>query len=319
MRKVFLSILTVSLVALVCVGYLFLRDVSRSFPDLPEGVYVGLIRSDGEESGIPLYVQRASNSPVVVVAVGDQEFPAQHAPIRDPSGRERLPLIISGGDFRFRLTGGRKEEGRFEGESLDPIHNKKGTWYLQRTEIGAKVDREDDDLRSWFLMVSELQKVESSIEGLKRRYDAQKNKMEKLSRYLVDDGSLREKATSRLTSTSSALDEARESVSKLQAELDATIGNVELSQRVSPKGRLVLLSRESLQRESRWIEITLKLLAPETVPGFEEQLERAHRVKEVQDQIEAERRLMEEIDTLDRYRGVEAETPNEEEFYRGLQ
>jgi hypothetical protein len=143
--------------------------------------------------------------------------------------------------------------------------------------------------------------------------------MENLSPYLVDDGSLRQKATSRLSNTSSALDEARADVEKVQAELDATIRNVELSQRISPKGRLAILSRESLQRESRWIEITLKLLAPETTPGFEEQLERAYRIKAVQDQIEAERRRMEELDTLDRYRGVGAETPNEEEFYRGLQ
>jgi hypothetical protein len=168
-------------------------------------------------------------------------------------------------------------------------------------------------------LVAELQKVEDAIEHVKRRYDSQKTKMEKLSRYLMDDVPLREKATSRLSSTSSALDDARTDLEKARAALDATIRNVELSQRVSPKGRLAFLSRESLHRESRWIEITLKLLAPETTPGFEEQLERAYRIKAVQDEIEAERRRIEEIDTLDRYRGAENETSSEEEFYRGLQ
>jgi chromosome segregation ATPase len=255
----------------------------------------------------------------LIVALGDQQVPAQHAPVHDPSGRSRLPLIVSGADARFRLTGAPKEDGRYEGECLDPIHNRTGSWILQKVEMNGEIDREDGDLHTWITMVQELHKLEGSIEAVKHRYDSQKVQMENLSPYLVDDGSLRQKATSRLSNTSSALDEARADVEKVQAELDATIRNVELSQRISPKGRLAILSRESLQRESRWIEITLKLLAPETTPGFEEQLERAYRIKAVQDQIEAERRRMEELDTLDRYRGVGAETPNEEEFYRGLQ
>jgi hypothetical protein len=274
---------------------------------------------EGQNTGVPLYVERAATSPSLIVALGEQKIPAQHAPIQDPLGKSRLPLIISGPDSRLRLTGMRKDENRYEGECLDPISNRKGTWYLQKTEISRELDREDGDLPAWTALVNDLQSVEDAIEVLKHKYDSQKTKMEKLSRYLVNDEPLREKATSRLSSTSSALDSARADLGKAQEALDVTIRNVELSQRVSPKGRLAFLSRESLQRESRWIEITLKLLAPETTPGFEEQLERAYRIKAVQDEIEAERRRMEEIDTLDRYRGIESETSSEEEFYRGLQ
>ncbi len=319
MRRALLAILSISIVSVVLVGYLFWRDVSRSFPDVPQGVYVGMILYEGQEGGVPLYVERSTSSTSLLVAVGDQKIPAQHAPIRDSLGRARLPLIVSGPDSRLRLTGARKDEKRYEGECLDPIGNKKGTWYLQKTDIAREIDREDGDLYAWIAVVSELQKVEDAIESVKVRYDSQKTKMEKLGRYLANDEPLREKATSRLSSASNALDAARSDLAKVRAALDATIRNVELSQRVSPKGRLAFLSRESLQRESRWIEITLRLLAPETTPGFEEQLERAYRIKAVQDEIEAERRRMEEIDTLDRYRGAGNETSSEEEFYRGLQ
>lgn len=319
MRRVLLAILSISIVSIVLVGYLFWRDVSRSFPDVPQGVYVGMVLYDGQDVGVPLYVERVTSSPSLLVALGDLKIPAQYAPIRDPLGKGRLPLIVTGSDTRLRLTGVRKDERRYEGECLDPIKNKRGTWYLQKIEINRDLDREDNDLPAWIALVAELQKVEQAIEHVKHSYDSQKTKMAKLSRYLIDDVPLREKATSRLSSTSNALDDARRDLEKARTALDATIRNVELAQRVSPKGRLAFLSRESLHRESRWIEITLKLLAPETTPGFEEQLERAYRIKAVQDEIEAERRRIEEIDTLDMYRGARDETSSEEEFYRGLQ
>ncbi len=319
MRRAFLSVLAISIVALVSVSYLFWRDMSRSFPDVPPGVYVGMVRCDGQEVGLPLYVERTPNSPSLLVALGDPKLPAQYAPVQDPLGKGRLPLIVSGPDVRLKLTGVRKHEGGYEGECVDPIRNRSGTWYLEKIEFNREIDREDSDLYEWITSVFEVQKVEDAIEVAKRKYDSQKTRINKLSRYLVDEEPLREKATSRLTTTSSALDSARVDLGKARVALDATIRNVELSQRVSPRGRLAFLSRESLQRESRWIEITLKLLAPETTPGFEEQLERAYRIKAVQDEIEAERRRMEEVDTLDRYRGGGAETVHEEEFYRGLQ
>jgi hypothetical protein len=319
MRRALLSVLAISIVALVLVGYLFWRDMSRSFPDLPQGVYVGMVLYERQDIGVPLYIERGTRSPALLVALGDQTTQAQYAPIQDPLGKSRLPLIVTGGESRLRLSGIRKDDKRYEGECLDPIKNRRGTWYLQKVEIDEGRGREDSDLSAWVALVTELQKVEGAIEKIKRRYDSQKTKMERLSRFLVDDESLREKATSRLSSTSSALDGARTDLGKVRATLDATIRNVEISQRVSPAGRLAFLSRESLLRESRWIEITLKLLAPETTPGFEEQLERANRIKAVQDEINEERRRIEEIDTLDRYRGTEDETSTEEEFYRGLQ
>ncbi len=143
MRRALSSVLSISVVALVLVGYLFWRDVSRSFPDVPQGVYVGMVFYEGQDTGIPLYVERAASSPSLLVALGEQRIPAQHAPIQDPLGKSRLPLIVSGPDSRLRLTGVRKDEKHYEGECLDPIGNRKGTWYLQKTEVAQNLDREE--------------------------------------------------------------------------------------------------------------------------------------------------------------------------------
>ncbi len=92
-----------------------------------------------------------------------------------------------------------------------------------------------------------------------------------------------------------------------------------MAQRIAPKGRLALLARETLQRESRWIELSLKLLAPETSPGFEQSLERANRVKALKDEIAAENQRIAQLQDAGRYRGSDPETAREEEFYRGSQ
>jgi hypothetical protein len=293
--------------------------MTRAFPDMASGAYVGMIRPQGAGNPLVLYVQRNAEEPMVAVALGDPGTPAQKVPIKDPMGGTRLPLIITGQDLRLRLTGDRRDEGRYEGESFDPIRDWHGTWYLDRIDINREIDREDGDLREWISVVKDLHNVEAAIELVKRKYDAQKSKIDKLSRYVVDEGALKQTASSRLSDTSSALESLKIDVEKLQLELDGTMRHADLSQRISPKGRLVILSRESLQRESRWIEITLKLLAPETTSGFEEQLDRARRVKAIQDQIEAEYRRIEELESLNSNNRSRNDTESEEEFYRGLQ
>jgi hypothetical protein len=89
---------------------------------------------------------------------------------------------------------------------------------------------------------------------------------------------------------------------------------LETAERLSPAGSLVLGSRESIERESRWIELTLRLLAPETSPDFEQSLERAERVKALQDKIAAERRKIRELENA----GDLVEYQQEEEFYREM-
>jgi hypothetical protein len=81
----------------------------------------------------------------------------------------------------------------------------------------------------------------------------------------------------------------------------------------------VFLSRETIQRESRWIELSLKLLSPETSLGFDQALERAERVQALRREIRDAREAAVQRATEQRYKGESAETQHEEEFYGNLQ
>ena len=319
MRRLLVSVLLLSIMSCVALGSMFLRDLSRTFPEISEGSYAGMVIPSAKEGRRPLYVVKTASSRDVVVVLGDSDFPAQRVPVLDPSGSNRLALVIAGNQARLKLTGVKKTEGRLEGDWVDPIRDIKGEWFLERVGFETTFSQQGVDLQGWLISSRELRQVEGEIKGLEKRYDSNRIQMDRLNRYLIDDGALKDKASSRLTGATGSLVEAQSELGKIRADLEEKAKSAELSQRVSPRGRLAVLSRESLQRESRWIEITLRLLAPEMAPDFEAQLERATRVKELEDHIAAERARIEEIESVDRYRGANPETPKEEEFYRELQ
>jgi hypothetical protein len=136
---------------------------------------------------------------------------------------------------------------------------------------------------------------------------------------VADEDVLRKTADVRFGRTDSALSAARDELALRQSQLDRSLTDFDLSQRISQEGKLVFLSRETLQRESRWIELTLKLLAPETSIGFEQALERAERVKSLKASIDEERKAIIRKAGDERPRNEGSETRAEEEFYEHLQ
>jgi chromosome segregation ATPase len=245
-------------------------------------------------------------------------MPAQEVSMPEPSASSGLPLILVGTDIRLRLVGRQVEEESLEGAFENPISGTRGTWNLRKTEMAEIGSAVEADLQAWTVLANELSATEKQIETAQAKFDAQQGKLEKLSRFIVDEDSLREKANTRYGATSDAISEARAKLAQLRTDLDAAVRNVELSHRISPRGRLALLARESLQRESRWVEIGLNLLAPQAAPDYEQHLERAHRVKRIIDDIAQEQRLIAEYQAGERYKGEAAETAAEEEFYGGF-
>jgi septal ring factor EnvC (AmiA/AmiB activator) len=202
-----------------------------------------------------------------------------------------------------------------EGSCVDVMSGEKGNWSLKRAALLGSVSAElRAELFSWAEIRRELDRTEQELELLRRKSDSQQASIDTFQRYVLADDALKQKAESRLGSTSSAIQELRAQADGLRARLDESLRMLETAERLSPAGSLVLGSRESIERESRWIELTLRLLAPETSPGFEQSLERAERVKALQDKIAAERRKIRELENA----GDLVEYQQEEEFYREM-
>jgi hypothetical protein len=176
-----------------------------------------------------------------------------------------------------------------------------------------------DDLNRWFALWQELESVEGEIQAKQQEVDDRKASVDNLHAYVSDEETLRKTADQRLGRADSELDAARAELSDRQAQLDRSIRDFELTERISPQGKLVFLSRQAIQRDSRWIELTLKLLAPETSPGFQQAVERAQRVKELKRKIAEERDALARKGEAERYGGEHNQTQEEEAFYGQLQ
>lgn len=321
MRRALLLIfvLVVILVPLGAGGYLFFERYTAAFPALQPGLYVGMCEIDGSRRSFPWFVSLAAREQSVSVFVGDARIPAERVAIVDPSGSARLPLVVGGSAARLRATGEMVQPGEYSGELLQPVSNERGRWNLRSVSSESIADSLRDDLSRWFSLWQELEAIEREIQDAQQKVDDQRTSIDNLHRYVSDGETLRKTADVRLGRMDSELDGARDELSARQQQLDRSLREFDLTQRVSPEGKLVFLSRETIQRESRWIELTLQLLAPETSPGFDQALERAERVSALKRQIAQEREAIAKEGEVQRYGGERNETKLEEEFYEQLQ
>jgi hypothetical protein len=315
MRRLLLVTALLTTVVVGWAGYRFFTGSEKSFPTLAPGLYYGSVRLSEGQRVLPWIIERREGDNEVTVVVGDPRYVAQRVPLTDVSGVNRSPLLVTGEESRLRCSGRNGDVDELEGACADVMTGEKGSWRLKRAAIVSPISAElRAELLSWSEIRRELDRTEEELASLRRKSDAQQASIDTFQRYVFADDALQQKATSRLGSTSSAIQELRAQADTLRGRLDESLRTLETAERLSPAGSLVLRSRESIERESRWIELTLRLLAPETSPGFEQSLERAQRVKALHEKIAAERRRVRDLENAEDLKDYQ----NEEEFYREM-
>lgn len=318
MRRVLVGILVLGVVVSI-IAYTFFQRYTVAFPVLDSGHYVGVCTVENGGRSFPWFVSQTDKENMVSVFIGDARIPAQRVAMTDPTGRTRLPLIVGDAETRMRFTGTVIAPGEYEGDFLNPVSNERGKWNLRSVPQQPMATGLEDDLVRWFSLWQELEHIEVKIQEVQQRADEQRDRIDNLHRYVSDGETLRKTADVRLGRTDSELESAKTELTTRQQQLDRNLRDFDLSQRISSEGKLVFLSREAIERESRWIDLTLKMLAPETSPGFDQALERAERVRSLRQQIADEQNAIAHTAEQSRYPGKTRETSNEEEFYEQLQ
>lgn len=298
-------------------AYLFFSEVTSAFPELKSGSYVGSLDFQGGTSRTIPWAIRIDKEETEVF-IGDEDFPALRLPAPRVNG-QNLPFTISGNSIRLRLIGKLHSNGAASGTFLNSINGEEGTWTLFSNTNSPLSSSEAADLQRWGVVWAELQINTAKRVALEAKVSQQRSKINKLSQIVGSGGALQQEGTSRLGEATGAVASAKSDITDLQEKINTVARDIALARDLSPRGRLVSLSRESIEREARWIEGSLQLVTPDSIPDFNQAFERALRVKELKDQIEQERERIASIESTDRYRGEKIETPNEEEFYRKLQ
>jgi hypothetical protein len=254
-RPVLIASVVVGLILAAGLGvkWWYLAD----FPDLTPGTYSGVLTFHDSKRRVPWLVVRRPGEQSLAVAVGLVTVSAQRVAPFNPLSGARQPLLVSGSGLQLRLIGALTDQGSYAGDFLNPISREHGSWVLKKTDVSKLTADKDGDLTRWFALWQELERIEGEIQNVQRQVDVKNSAIENLDLAVAEGDVLRKTADSRLGRADSEIEAARSELVIRQQRLDQKLRDFDLTQRVSKEGRLVFLSRETIKRESLWIELAL--------------------------------------------------------------
>lgn len=283
---------------------LFWSESVQSFPHVPPGSYIGSFKvANGaeEEEETRFYLQSDDQQKellVVVLKAGWQPQKIGFASFAgNASGDALQPLILKGPEGEFRLSGEKLADGKFGGRAEDLSKGAQAQWSLVQLQETAPDETSPEmvDTRLWLLLKAELADVDARIAQTEALLPTQEAEIDELGKYITEGRQLKNNADNKFQLAKEQLAKSRAALSAKRAEAEKLAKQFELSQKVTPMGKLVALSRESLEREGRWIESMRKTNPNMPSPTVDAGLERARMILDLRREIEQEHAKIDEI------------------------
>ena len=279
----------VALASLVVVTVLWWDEVQKRFPSLADGVYTGKIEGLGG-SAIPLYVERRTGRDELLVVLLNDEYTSHFIPIitSDVGSRDWLmPLVLSGPGRKLKFTGAPLDGGAYAGKVFDIEKGARGRWNLRRVTLPAL--HEETEIRQWLSLARELQETNGAIRASTARIAEQRSEIQRVSLYISEGKRLKQNAEQKYQDESRQLLVQQKKTAEKLDVVKRLRGQLDIAQRVTGTGKLVTLSRDSLEKDRYWMNLRLGgALAGETAE-FEEAAGRAEKLYEIRHQIALER------------------------------
>ena len=308
------------LLGLLTVSYLLFAEWSRRFPHLEPGSYMGTISGTVGQEPVPrtqsklnFYVERSEGSDeYLVVVLHSGWMPQLVSGVPVGSEGQILPLVLKGDGGRFTLTGKQIEPSKFQGKISGPEY--KGTWEMIRVPSDSLALDEEalKQLKLWLLLRAELTDIEVKIGDAETVVPAQRREIEKLTAFVTEGERLKTKANEKYLAIQEDLKKAQQAFKVRQDEARKLEETLRISQKLPGIGKLVALSRESLEREGRWIDSMLKSSQNQSPEDLEQALERGEKILALKRVIAAEHAKIEDLThgaAADELAGVDEEMP----------
>jgi len=266
-------------------GFLWQSVKSQSFPKLPPGLYAGTLRGSALYGAGNDWLLSISDDfkdlKVCLLGTDGSGNVAQ----RDSSGY--LIVSLANDKMIFEGNGGNTTlAGNFRYSQSE----RKGSWDLRPitfTEIPL-----DQQFRSWLLLRTELSKVAKDIEIADKLIPVQKEEIDELSKIINDESALKNRGDQRVVDLQDKTRNIDAELVKKRSQLAQAESQLLLAQRVSMRGKLVNLARESNEREARWARSLFFQGGPEDLEGA---LQHSKEVRILKDTLSQERLLVQEL------------------------
>jgi hypothetical protein len=241
------------------------------FPKIAPGSYIGSISiPDTKEipSALKLYVERApSDDELLFVVVRDGWLPQKVLPASQPGADGSFPITISGKDGSFRLEGRQIANGQYSGKVVYIDSGRVGSWSLNpitQNEL-QQSENETGEVRDWLVLQAGLFDAINRTSALGESLAKQKLEIDTLSGYVTEGGDLKARAEKKLDLIRRQQDDARQLLERKQKEAKELEDKIEIAESVTRMGKLVSLSRETVEREARWADSMLRSVGDYTV------------------------------------------------------
>lgn len=288
-----------ALLLLGAVSFLLWLEMRKRFPAIEPASYFGTI--EGVFAGVDnsvtrLYVERQGGSDDIVVVIVRAGWEPQIVSAVARDGRAGasewiLPVTVSGPDGTLRLIGTRSAPGEYVGGVVNVDTGKEGSWRISTVGRDTMIEVADGvETKLWLSLKHELAEVDDQIRETERRIPSQKAEIDKLTQFISEGERLKSSADEKFVRVKEQLKEAQSELKRYQEEARKLESQLELAQRFTGMGRLVSLSRETLERDGRWIDSMLRGDAASNQAEVDRAVARAEAILRTKRQIERLRR-----------------------------
>lgn len=289
----------VALVCLIVVSCLFWLEVNRRFPRIEPGMYLGEIEKGVlQNESVPFYVEKGFDSEeLLILLLKEGSLPQLLTPISSSSDGGQteafLPLSVANAGERLGFIGNSTGQKSYEGLVTNSANGKKGHWKLSEIRQDELVPLPSGGslalVRTWLRLAADLKDVDTGIADAEIKVPARQAEIDNLESVVSEGEKLKAKANQKFTAVSEELKRVKKNVVERREEAKRAEGSFAVSRRVTPMGKLVSLSRESLERDWRWADSLMRTdSGPEDV-GNEEMFEKGQKILALKKEIEKER------------------------------
>jgi hypothetical protein len=300
-RIAFYLLTAAALVYLIVVSVLLWSEWQKRFPRLPSGKYVGTFQgifSDDNAQALPVYFESSNQGDTLFVVLFKNDWQPQiinTVLAGSQDNQALLPIILNNTGMRLKLTGAAADGGLFRGAVVDLKSGTTGSWELKPAAVGqennapAAVDS-SADTRLWLYLNAELTLVDERIAAAQLLVPKQKEEIEKLTDFVTKGDALKRRADEKFMAVKEELRRQNEVIKQKRDAMKQLESAFDIAQRVTSMGKLVSLSRESLEREARWVDSMLKVSSAAGSEKLAPALERAEKIIALKQEIQQERR-----------------------------
>jgi hypothetical protein len=267
-NRIKLGIVLIGIIIIV----MFLWTGARTgFPKIAAGSYVGSISiPDAKQipSTFKFYVERSpADEELLFIVLREGWLPQKVLPATQSGYDMSFPVTISGIDGSIRLEGRQVAVGQYAGKVIYIDSGRVGTWTISPVTVEPKdsADIDSKQVRDWLVLKAGLVDAVARYESLSQNMAKQKAEIDSLSGYVTEGGDLKARAAKKLDGIKREQSDARQLLERKQKEAKELEDRIEIAESVTRMGRLVSLSRESLERESRWADSMLRSIGDYSV------------------------------------------------------